>query len=139
MRYVSFDDVCTIHDEMMQVLGEPRRHVAHPDRLHSALERPRTAAYYEGVDFIGQAARLLVGIARAHAFVDGNKRTSYATLLVCVRLNGYELVGERSETGPCIVRFASSLGVPIAEADSEMDRYLRPRVLYRPGLTLTGG
>ena len=36
-----------------------------------------------------QAAAYAFGIAKAHAFVDGNKRTAFVTAVTFLRLNGY--------------------------------------------------
>ncbi|MEC8041644.1 MAG: type II toxin-antitoxin system death-on-curing family toxin, partial [Pseudomonadota bacterium] len=35
------------------------------------------------------AAAYAFGIAKAHAFVDGNKRTAFVTAITFLRLNGY--------------------------------------------------
>lgn len=35
------------------------------------------------------AAAYAFGISKAHAFVDGNKRTAFVTALTVLRLNGY--------------------------------------------------
>ena len=44
-----------------------------------------------------KAATLLVEIARRHAFVDGNKRTAFESMLTFLELNGKKLeVGETS-------------------------------------------
>ncbi len=62
--------------------------------LDSAIQRPRTAAYYEEADVIRQAAILAIGISQAQAFLDGNKRTAFAVLDVFLRLNGLAFTGE---------------------------------------------
>ena len=47
--------------------------------LESALARPRNAFAYEE-DIVALAVRLLAGIAQAHAFEQGNKRTAMEAL-----------------------------------------------------------
>jgi death-on-curing protein len=59
--------------------------------LLAALARPITAAYRQQADLAMQAAVLIEGIAKAHAYVDANKRTAAAAGLVFLRLNGYQL------------------------------------------------
>lgn len=43
------------------------------------------------------AAAYAFGIAKAHAFVDGNKRTAFVTALTFLRLNGYAFRPETIE------------------------------------------
>ncbi|MDS7903853.1 type II toxin-antitoxin system death-on-curing family toxin, partial [Klebsiella michiganensis] len=50
--------------------------------------------YYEGVDDIyALAAMYLIGIAKAHAFHDGNKRTAFQAASIFLMMNGSELSG----------------------------------------------
>jgi death-on-curing protein len=55
------------------------------------------AAYYEDADLARQAPLLIVGIAQAHPFVDGNKRAALAAGDVMIQLNGYMVHSERDE------------------------------------------
>ena len=47
------------------------------------------AAYSEEATLADIAAAYAFGIAKAHAFVDGNKRTAFVTAVTFLRLNGY--------------------------------------------------
>ena len=49
-----------------------------------------TAFAYGEEDLVALAVRLLMGIAQAHAFEQGNKRTAFAALRLCLRINGYD-------------------------------------------------
>lgn len=63
--------------------------------LESALERPRGLWYYEEVnDFAALAAALGYGLARNHAFADGNKRIAFLAAAVFLDLNGLDLTVE---------------------------------------------
>ncbi len=53
----------------------------------------RNAFAYEE-DIVALAVRLLAGIAQAHAFEQGNKRTAMEALWHFPRLNGYDLAIE---------------------------------------------
>ena len=46
-------------------------------------------AYASEADLAEIAAAYAFGIVKAHAFVDGNKRTGFVTALTFLRLNGY--------------------------------------------------
>src|SRR6202047_2370832 len=67
-----------------------------PGLLDSALARPQNAFAYGEEDIVVLAVRLLAGIAQAHAFEQGNKRTAFEALWHFLRLNGYDLAFEDS-------------------------------------------
>ena len=58
--------------------------------LESALARPRNFFGYGQEDIVVLAVALMAGIARAHAFEQGNKRTAFAALRLFLRANGYD-------------------------------------------------
>jgi death-on-curing protein len=68
-----------------------------PGLLDSALARPQNAFVYGEEDIVALAARLLAGIAQAHAFEQGNKRTSFVAMTEFLMINGYALVIEDSQ------------------------------------------
>jgi death-on-curing protein len=59
--------------------------------LDSAMARPRNALAYGEADIVALAVRLLAGIAQAHAFEQGNKRTSFVAMTEFLMINGYDL------------------------------------------------
>lgn len=93
---LSVEDVDDIHIAMMQRLGKVPQALTNPAALASALVRPRTAAHYEGADIWRQAAYLVHGIAKIHAFTDGNKRTATMALVIWLGLRGYSF-GDRHQ------------------------------------------
>jgi death-on-curing protein len=52
---------------------------------------------YENADTFECAAAYAFGIAKAHAFVDGNKRTAFVTSITFLRLNEWHFVTEPAE------------------------------------------
>jgi death on curing protein len=66
--------------------------------LESALARPQNAFAYGEEDMLALAVRLLAGIAQAHAFEQGNKRTAFEAMWHFLRLNGYDLSIEDRST-----------------------------------------
>jgi death on curing protein len=64
--------------------------------LESALARPQNAFAYGEEDVVVLAVRLLAGVAQAHAFEQGNKRTAFEAMWHFLRLNGYDLAIEDS-------------------------------------------
>ncbi len=65
--------------------------------LESALARPQNAFSYGEDDIVVLAVRLMAGIAQAHAFEQGNKRTALEALWHFLRLNGFDLAIEDTE------------------------------------------
>jgi death-on-curing protein len=65
--------------------------------LQGALQRPVNKWQYENADTFECAAAYAFGIAKAHAFVDGNKRTAFVTSITFLRLNGWQFVTEPAE------------------------------------------
>jgi death-on-curing protein len=59
--------------------------------LEAACARPLNRAAYGESDLHVLAAAYAFGIAKAHAFVDGNKRTAFVTTLTFLRLNGLQM------------------------------------------------
>jgi death on curing protein len=59
--------------------------------LEAAMERPRNKEGYGEARLEALAAAYAFGIAKAHAFVDGNKRTAFVTAATFLRLNGFGL------------------------------------------------
>ena len=58
--------------------------------LESALNRALNKAAYGDPDIFELAAAYAFGLAKNHAFVDGNKRIAIVTALLFLSLNGYE-------------------------------------------------
>ena len=57
--------------------------------IDGGLQRPVNKWQYERADILACAAAYAFGIAKAHAFIDGNKRTAFVTSVTFLRLNGW--------------------------------------------------
>ncbi len=60
--------------------------------LESALARPQNLYSYEQADLFSLAAAYGYGIAKNHAFIDGNKRTAFMVMFTFLQVNGWRLV-----------------------------------------------
>ena len=58
--------------------------------LESALARPVNKFAYGETNLAALAAAYGFGIARNHPFIDGNKRTAFASIIVFLGLNGID-------------------------------------------------
>jgi death-on-curing protein len=90
--------VLAIHDEQLAEHGGMKG-LRDESLLLSALARPQNLAAYGTPDIADLAASYAVGIARNHAFIDGNKRTALVVAAgVFLPLNGYKLTASDGET-----------------------------------------
>lgn len=64
--------------------------------LETAMARPQNAFAYGEEDIVALAVRLMAGVAQAHAFEQGNKRTAFAAFRLFLRINGYDTVFDDS-------------------------------------------
>lgn len=62
--------------------------------LESALNRAANKAAYGEPSVFELAAAYAFGLARNHAFVDGNKRTAIVTAMLFLALNGYRMTAD---------------------------------------------
>jgi len=60
-----------------------------PALLEMGCARAMNLAAYSDADLTEIAAAYAFGIAKAHAFVDGNKRTAFVAAVTFLRMNGY--------------------------------------------------
>ncbi|MEW6641639.1 MAG: type II toxin-antitoxin system death-on-curing family toxin [Pseudomonadota bacterium] len=81
------DIVVDIHSEQLALFGGPDG-IRDLGLLESALGRPLNKLVYgEAADLAALAAAYTFGIVRNHPFVDGNKRTAFAAMIVFLGLN----------------------------------------------------
>lgn len=100
--FLTVDDVVFIQGEILSSAS-----VTDIGKLESALKRAEQYHYYENVsDIIELTAIYIVGIAKAHAFPDGNKRTAFLSATYFLDLNGYAL--EENSDLPDIIEQAAS-------------------------------
>lgn len=126
IRYLTVLDVIALNDEILRRSGEPPLPVCDEGGLESALMRPQMAAHYENADLITQAAVLIAGVALAHAFVDGNKRTALAAGTVVLALNGLQVASEPGAFGRQIEALVDRSG-RLDEATTQFIAWMRPR------------
>jgi death-on-curing protein len=77
----------------------------------SALARPQNLAAYGSPDHADLAAAYGVGLAKNHAFIDGNKRTAFVAVELFLALNDHDLVASDAD---CVL---TMLAVAAGELD----------------------
>ncbi|HEX7532579.1 MAG TPA: type II toxin-antitoxin system death-on-curing family toxin [Methyloceanibacter sp.] len=85
------DLVIAIHDEQLRLFGGPPG-IRDQGLLESALDRPRNKYAYGTEDLAVLAAAYGYGLARNHAFVDGNKRNAFLAMVTFLGLNDINFV-----------------------------------------------
>ncbi|QDC02990.1 type II toxin-antitoxin system death-on-curing family toxin [Mesorhizobium sp. 8] len=79
--------------------------------LESALARPENRATYGTPTVHELAAAYVYGLARNHAFIDGNKRTAIVAAGAFLLLNGYGLTANDAEL------YTFTMGIAAGEID----------------------
>lgn len=106
-------DVDAMHDELIAEHGGAHG-VRDEGLLLSALARPRDRlAYDESADLCAIAAAYAFGLAKNHAYVDGNKRIAFMAMWSFLRINGVVIEAGEPEVVTLIVGVADG-GVPEA-------------------------
>ena len=81
--------------------------------LESALARPLNLVAYGQPDHSDLAAAYATGLAKNHAFVDGNKRAAFLAVGLFLGLNGYRLTATQSDATVAVLALAAGdLGEP---------------------------
>jgi death on curing protein len=88
-RWLDTTIVLDVHGEQLALFGGADG-IRDLGLLESALARPVNKFAYGESDLAALAAAYAFGIARNHPFVDGNKRTAFASLMVFLGLNGID-------------------------------------------------
>ena len=75
--------------------------------LRSALERPVNKWHYESAEPPELAAAYAFGLAKNHAFVDGNKRIAFIAMVAFLRKNGIAFKPDQAESTAMIMAVAA--------------------------------
>ena len=92
--------------------------------LEAALGRPRQKWNYDAdTDLVTLAAAYAFGLAKAHAFNDGNKRAAFLTAVTFLGLNGKDIDATESEVVQAMTALAAG-----TLSESEMATWIRQRL-----------
>ena len=75
--------------------------------LDSALSRPLNLALYGDPDVASLAASYGLGLAKNHAFIDGNKRAAFLAVGLFLGLNGYRLKTTQADATLTVLSLAA--------------------------------
>jgi death-on-curing protein len=106
IEWVELETVLVAHaDQIAEHGGSPG--LRDEGALHSALARPQNLAAYGDPDLFRLAAAYAFGLARNHAFVDGNKRTAFVVSSAFLSLNGFELDADEADAADTFLKLAA--------------------------------
>jgi death on curing protein len=105
-HWVDKDVLLALHDES---LAEHGGGIGLRDigLLESALDRPKNLALYGSPDMAELAAAYGFGLAKNHAFVDGNKRAAFLAIGLFLYSNGYRLQATQNDATQTILALAA--------------------------------
>ena len=112
-RWIDKRLLVMLHDESLALHGGASG-IRDEGLLDSALSRAVNLAYYKEPDFPDLAAAYALGLAKNHAFVDGNKRVAFLAVGLFLGLNGYKLIASQVDATLTIQAIAGS---QLLEAD----------------------
>ena len=92
--YLTVAEVLAIHADQTERYGGGQG-VRDHGLLEAALYRPQTGYY---ADLIEEAAALWESLSQNHPFVDGNKRTAFASVYTFLAINGLRLTAGAEQT-----------------------------------------
>ena len=94
--WITYDQAIAIHSRQLRRFGGAPG-LRDDGMLHSALERPVNKWRYEQAPMAEFAAAYAFGLAKNHAFVDGNKRIAFMAMMVFLRKNGIHFAPDQAQ------------------------------------------
>jgi death-on-curing protein len=103
---LTYDQVIAMHSRQLRRFGGALG-LRDDGMLLSALDRPINKWQYEQPDLATLAAAYAFGLARNHAFVDGNKRIAFMAMVVFLRKNGVQFAPDPAQATKIILALAA--------------------------------
>jgi death-on-curing protein len=104
--WLTYEQVLAIHARQLKRFGGAPG-LRDEGILRSALERPVNKWQYEQADLAMLAAAYAFGLAKNHAFVDGNKRVAFIAMVVFLRKNGVHFAPDQAQSTQIILALAA--------------------------------
>ena len=125
--WLDVDEVIDMHAEQLARFGGPEG-VRDRGLLESAMSRPVNQWHYGQTDMAALAAAYAFGLARNHAFVDGNKRIAFHAMMVFLRGNAIEFAPEPAHATAIILSLAAG-----EVSEESLTRWIRDNWPAEPG------
>lgn len=107
-KWVNRQVLLLLHDESLAEHGGAPG-LRDEGLFDSALARPVNLALYEQPDVASLAASYGVGLAKNHAFVDGNKRAAFLAVGMFLAVNGFRLRATQADATLTVMDVAAGV------------------------------
>lgn len=104
--WLTQDIVRAAHERQLKRFGGPPG-LRDLGMLESALSRPQNKFAYGETDMAVLAAAYGYGLARNHAFIDGNKRIAFMAIMLFLRINGVAFAPDPAHATAMILEVAA--------------------------------
>jgi death-on-curing protein len=104
--YNAYEQAIALHSRQLRRFGGAPG-LRDEGMLRSALEHPVNKWTYEQAEFRELAAAHAFGLAKNHAFVDGNKRIAFMSMMVFLRKNGIAFAPDPAQATTIILALAA--------------------------------
>lgn len=104
--WITYEQTIAIHSRQLRRFGGAPG-LRDEGMLQSALDRPANKWRYEQVDLASLAAAYAFGLAKNHAFIDGNKRIAFMTMLTFLRKNGVRFAPNQAHATSIMISLAA--------------------------------
>jgi death-on-curing protein len=105
-KWLTYDQVVAIHSRQLRRFGGATG-LRDDGLLRSALGRPINKRRYELAELPELAAAHAFGLAKNHAFVDGNKRMAFMSMMIFLRKNGVKFAPDPAHATKMILALAA--------------------------------
>jgi death on curing protein len=120
--WLDVDEVVDMHAEQLAIFGGPEG-IRDRGLLESAILRP-----VNQTDLAALAAAYAFGLARNHAFVDGNKRIAFHAMMVFLRSNDIAFAPDPAHAAEIILSLAAG-----EVSEESLTRWIRDNWPREPG------
>jgi death on curing protein len=104
--WITFDQAIAMHARQLRRFGGAAG-LRDEGMLRSALERPINKWRYEQAELAELAAAYAFGLARNHAFIDGNKRIAFMAMVAFLKKNNVSFSPEPAQSTSIILSLAA--------------------------------
>lgn len=103
---ITYEQAIAIHSRQLRRFGGAPG-LRDEGMLRSALERPINKWTYEQLPLAERAAAYAFGLAKNHAFVDGNKRIAFMAMMTFLNKNGAAFSPDPAQATAIILALAA--------------------------------
>lgn len=105
-KWLTYDQVVAIHSRQLRRFGGASG-LRDEGLLRSAIERPINKWHYEQSELPELAAAYAFGLAKNHAFIDGNKRMAFMSMMTFLRKNEVRFAPDQVHATKIIMSLAA--------------------------------